>query len=156
MGVHIWGETLEPLNAIAHLLLGVLLLGAVTHHAWLLARGNFQDRTRQVRRYAFWASLAYTLCLLWGIWVYPAFRVYVRAAYQDTQAPWATGLFEIKEHWAALGLAVLPFYYLSSRSLKTLDATTLRWHAVSASWLAIIAWYSFVLGAFLMDMKGWH
>lgn len=155
MNVHIWGEDLESLNVVVHLLLGVLLLGAITHHAWLVVCGKIRDRARQVRRYAFWASLAYLVCFLWGIWIYPSFRYYVRAAHQDAQAPWATGLFEIKEHWAALGLAVLPFYYLSSRSLKSLEAATLRWHTVSAAWMAIIAWYSFVLGAFLTDMKGW-
>jgi hypothetical protein len=37
-------------------------------------------------------------------------RSAVRATYL-TQLPWATGLFEVKEHAAALGLALIPTYW---------------------------------------------
>jgi hypothetical protein len=51
-----------------------------------------------------WGSAAYVLTWALGLLIYPVFRVKVRAAYFDPQIPWATGLFEVKEHVGSLGL----------------------------------------------------
>ena len=47
---------------------------------------------------------SYILNLLTGILIYPVFKVNVRAYDFDKNKQWATALFEIKEHLAALGL----------------------------------------------------
>ena len=52
------------------------------------------------------AAIAYLLTFLMGWLIYPVFRVDVRAAFLDKLNPWATGLFEIKEHLAAVGAFV--------------------------------------------------
>lgn len=60
--------------------------------------------------------LGYILTFLMGLLIYPVFRVKVRAEYFDPNLPWATGLFEIKEHIGAIGLFIaigLLAYYLA-------------------------------------------
>ena len=58
---------------------------------------------------------AYVLTFILGLLIYPVFRIKVRAEYFDFKLPWLTGLFEIKEYVAAIGLFValilLGYYY---------------------------------------------
>lgn len=59
--------------------------------------------------------LAYLLSFLFGLLIYPVFRIKVRAEYFDPKLPWLTGLFEIKEYIGVIGLfvaLVLLGYYL--------------------------------------------
>ena len=58
----------------------------------------------QIRMHSAMAGGFYLLTMLMGTIIYPAFRVEVRAELFDTTMPWLTGLFEIKEHLAALGI----------------------------------------------------
>lgn len=154
MDVHIWAEDLASWNLIAHLLTGLLVLGALTHHLVIIARGRTAARPRATRRLAFWATLGYLLSFAWGVLVYPSFRYYVRHLYLDDALPWATGLFEIKEHALAIGLAVLPAYYASSRSVKDLDAKDRRFHVLSVLVLNGLVWYGFIVGAVVVNMRG--
>jgi hypothetical protein len=153
-GIYIWGERLSQINIFIHLLTSVFLLGALTHHFWLVIKGEVISHAKAVRRFSFWAATSFLVCFVWGSFVYPYFRYYVRFLVQDKQAPWATGLFEIKEHWIALGLAILPFYYLSSRTVKELNQRDLRLHQASVVGMNVVVWYSFVVGAVLVYLKG--
>ena len=153
-GVYIWGERLAQVNTIIHLLTGVFLLGALTHHLWLVIRREVSTYAKAVRRFSFWAVLSYLVCFAWGCFVYPYFRYYVRFLVQDKRAPEATGLFEIKEHWIAIGLAILPFYYLTSRAVNQLDKRDLRLHQASVVGMNVVVWYSFVVGAVLVLLRG--
>jgi hypothetical protein len=65
--VHIWGEGLFWVNVLIHLLTGVVLLGALTHHLWLVIKGEVTTYARAVRRFSFWATVSYLVCLLWGL-----------------------------------------------------------------------------------------
>jgi hypothetical protein len=49
---------------------------------------------------------AYVLTFILGLLIYPVFRIRVRAEYFDLKLPWLTGLFEIKEYMAAIGLFI--------------------------------------------------
>ena len=49
---------------------------------------------------------AYILTFVFGLIIYPVFRIKVRAAYFDPELPWLTGLFEIKEFVGAIGLFI--------------------------------------------------
>lgn len=49
-------------------------------------------------------SSGYILTFVLGLLIYPVFRVKVRVYDFDLVRPWATGLFEIKEHLSSLGL----------------------------------------------------
>ncbi len=154
MDARIWGQELARLNLVLHLLTGVLLLGATTHHLVLVLKGKALARRALVARYAFWATVAYLTCFFLGAILYPTYGYHVRYLYQDAAAPWATGLFEIKEHCLAVGLAILPFYYVSSRSLAKLNDHERRLHALSVSVLSGIVWYAFIIGAVLVNLRG--
>ena len=101
---------------IVHLGAAVVLLGASTHNAITLA-GILRGRTNLAGRektYAAVAFYAFVVCFVIGTLIYPAFRWYVRAKYFDASLPWASGLFEIKEHLISLAFAVgLGQYFLS-------------------------------------------
>lgn len=62
-----------------------------------------------------WGGITYIVSFILGLLIYPVFRVKVRAEYFDGSLPWATGIFEIKEHLASIGLfisiALLLYYY---------------------------------------------
>lgn len=58
----------------------------------------------QIRLHSAMAGGFYIGTFVLGALIYPTFRVEVRAAVFDETMPWLTGLFEMKEHLAALGL----------------------------------------------------
>ena len=64
----------------------------------------------------------------------------------------ANGLFEIKEHFAAVGLGLLPTYWLFWRQpLVPQQATARR----ALTWLlAFIVWWNFLVGHVLNNIKG--
>jgi len=89
-----------------HLLAAVAALGAAVH---LLCRAAARwrgaaPRERLERLHATTLLVAYNLCWLLGAVIYPTFRIRVRADLFDPELPWATGLFEVKEHLATVGL----------------------------------------------------
>ena len=148
---------LSVLLLLLHGLSAMLLLGGVTHQAlavWLPAReqqGGWWQALRAVHpeRYTRANIFLYCLTLLLGAIIYLRFRVVVRADFLDAHVPWATGLFEVKEHAAAIGLAVLPAYWMvwqessEARARKTL--TTL---------VTVAAWWSFLVGHVVNNIRG--
>lgn len=107
-------ETLYLPLLIAHLILTFLLVGSMTHNLLCVkdyVRGKFGRERLELLylKVSFWSYLAvYAL----GALIYPAYRIYIRRDYFDPHLPWATGLFEVKEHWGAVGLALFFAYYL--------------------------------------------
>ncbi len=86
--------------------------------------GRRSGRPRPVALHGRILALAYGICFFLGALVYPTFRVRVRHEYFDHNLPWATGLFEIKEHLAALGLvAALAAWQLSRRIPRAGEGT---------------------------------
>lgn len=91
-----------------HLLAAIVSLGACAHFFVRLyqnvRRGRFLDRRSKL--HATILTTAYASTWVLGALVYPTFRVRVRAELLDRAYPWASGLFEIKEH--AANIALLP------------------------------------------------
>ncbi len=149
-------ESASKLLLILHTVAAIVLLGSVTHDFLLLIsyiRGN-PRKTRFQKRYV-WISFISFLCtyLLGGVFLYPVFRVRVRYSYFDETLPWATCLFEIKEHWNSMALAIFIVYYLLSRYLDPEeDRHLIRVYAILGIILAVIIWYSaiasFLLGSY--------
>jgi len=80
---------------LAHLIAAGVLAGCMTHNlliVWKYIRGKFGRKKRELYfvRVSLWS---YVIVYLFGCLIYPAFRVYFRAAYFDVDLPWATGLF---------------------------------------------------------------
>ena len=147
----------NALLLLPHGLSAMFLLGAVTHQAlalWLPERGRPSGWWHSLRavhpeRYVRAVVFLFCLTLLLGAANYLRFRVFVRAEYLDVHAPWATGLFEIKEHAAAIGLTVLPAYWLVWRESSSSSA-----RRAFTTLLAAVTWWNFVVGHIVNNVRG--
>ena len=146
---------------IAHGLLAVTLLGAITHQALSLvprrvAAGplSFIGRFRSVDSSAYATAIVvlFTVTAIGGALLYPQYRLDVRTALEDQQMRAANGIFEIKEHLVAVGLGVLPGYWVFWRTpLKPEQAPTRRY----LTWLlAFVVWWAFLIGHVLNNIEG--
>jgi hypothetical protein len=132
---------------LLHNLCAVALLGASTHAAWLALRAWLRGKPPPPRLEALYARViawAFPLTFGLGLWIYPRFRVGVRADYLDAAHPWAVALFEVKEHWAVLaGLTLLGWRAAvtardpapASRYLPPLLVAAAVWLAALTGWL---------------------
>jgi len=146
---------------LLHVLAGAALLGAITHQAFSVTRPTPTSPARSfVRRFRGVNSLAFTNvivllfvvnCLLGGL-LYPRYRIDVRPMLEDMQLRAANGLFETKEHFAAVGLGLLPAYWFFWRPPLVLAYAETRKYL---TWmLAFIVWWNFVVGELLNNIKG--
>ena len=144
---------------VLHSLAAVLLLGAITHQALALWWPTQQRKTgwwqslRAVHpeRYAPAIVTLFCAVVLIGSVAYVPFRSVTRATYLDAHAPWATGLFEIKEHAAAIGLALLPAYWAVWRVDSEADGLGRR---ALTTFLAAITWWNFLVGHIVNNTRG--
>jgi hypothetical protein len=142
---------------LLHSLSAFLLLGALSHQTFALwwppraGREGWWESLRAVhaRRYAGAVVLLFLTTTLLGMLDYPVFRVDVRAAYLDEQVPWATGLFEIKEHATAIGLALLPAYWILWREAVATGA-----RRAITTLLTLIGWWNFFVGHITNNLRG--
>ena len=61
------------------------------------------------------------MSVLIGALLYPRYRIDVRPLLEDMQLRAANGLFETKEHFAAVGLGLLPAYWVFWRQPLALE-----------------------------------
>ena len=115
------------LLVVAHLLATFVLIGAMTHNLLIVLKyvGGKFGRKKLDYFYVKVSLWAYVVVYALGALAYPAFRINTRAALFDKTLPWATGLFEVKEHWGALGLAFFVVYYLLRQVVQDHDAALL-------------------------------
>jgi hypothetical protein len=147
---------------IFHGLCAVLLIGALTHQAISLfwghkgARDGFFRSARGVRAVAYTNAVVVLFIIVFAIGsvLYPEFRVNVRMLW-DVVLPAATGSFEIKEHMAAVGLGILPAYWLAwQRSAAVPEKSVTIARAVLTGLLTYIVWADFLLGHILNNLHG--
>jgi hypothetical protein len=164
-----WARALMIVHAIS----AAVLVASTTHHVvWL--RGYFRrdfSRYKGERRFALIAAIAFACTFLLGNLLYPTYKVRVRAEYFDNPAAVAEDLrhrqsqaktpaelqpppslspiarlFDIKEHWVALGcVACLLVLLLSRVAHPRQQPSTLLLYlglalfACSTAWLGAIA-----------------
>jgi hypothetical protein len=146
---------------IVHGLLAVALLGAITHQAWSVAPRrvpvgppSFVGRFRSVDSsgYATAVVVLFVVTAIGGGLLYPQYRLDVRTALEDLQLRAANGVFEIKEHLVAIGLGILPTYWLFWKAPLAPEQATARRYL---TWLlAFVVWWSFLVGHVLNNIKG--
>ena len=147
---------------IVHGLLAVTLLGAITHQALSVltiapsanGRWTFLNRFRGVDATAYTTPIVvlFAVTALGGALLYPQYRIDVRPALEDTQNVAANGVFEIKEHLVAIGLGLLPTYWLFWRKRHGPDTAAPRRYL---TWLlAFFVWWSFIVGHVLNNIRG--
>jgi hypothetical protein len=145
---------------IVHGLLAVALLGAITHQAasvWLPASrpaGGFIGRFRAVpgASYANAVVVLYLLAFLLGGIIYADYRIEVRTVVEQLGLWAQNGSFELKEHFAAIGLAILPAYWCYWR--QPLSGEHARTRALLTALLAFIVWWNFLVGHILNNIRG--
>jgi hypothetical protein len=145
---------------IVHSLVAVALLGALTHQTlatWAPAHarpGSLFGRFRAVPSVAFANAVVvlYAISTILGAVVYLYFRVDVRPVLEQAGHWQALGLFDIKEHFAAIGLALLPAYWLCWRQPRADEYARTR--AALTLILAFIVWWSFLIGHVTNNIKG--
>ena len=146
---------------IVHGLLAVALLGAITHQmagTWLPARkpaGSFVGRFRAggAASYTTAITVLYVCTFILGAIIYPEFRVSIRGVLEELDVPAAMGAFELKEHFAVVGLAVLPAYWFFWR-LPLADEYS-RTRRVLTAIVAFIVWWNFLVGHVVNNFRGY-
>jgi hypothetical protein len=145
---------------IVHGLLAVALLGAITHQAvavWWPVRATastFVTKFRAVPSTSYVTAIVvlYLLTVLLGAMIYTHYTISARISIIQLQLWKPYGLFEIKEHFAALGLAVLPAYWYFWRVPNAPGATQAR--AMLTSILTVIVWWNFLVGHIINNLRG--
>lgn len=142
---------------LVHLFATFVLVGAMTHNLLIVVgylRGKF-GRQKLEWLYVRVSLWAYVITYVVGALIYPAYRIHMRYHYFDEQLPWATGLFEVKEHWGAVALAMLLVYYFLRKSFQpTAERDKLFLYVPLCFLLNIILWYKIVVGCYLTLLKG--
>jgi hypothetical protein len=146
---------------LLHGLLAVALLGAITHQALSVlpvaaAKGQrtFVDRFRGVNAPAYATPIVvlFAVTAIGGALLYPQYRIDVRPALEDMQNAAANGVFEIKEHLIAIGLGLLPAYWLVWQQPVEAGAASAR---RALTWLlAFFVWWGFIVGHVLNNIRG--
>jgi hypothetical protein len=107
-------------------------------------------------RYAGAVCVLWLLAFIFGGWIYTKYRIYVRIPIEQ-EGFWKTqGAFELKEHLASIGLALLPFYWYLWQCARDVTlgpayASTRKWLTVV---LAVICWYAFLVGHIVNNVRG--
>ena len=145
---------------ILHGVVAAALLGALTHQAFSVARRpgsspqSFIDRFRTVHSPVFTnvVVLLFAVSMVLGGLLYPRYRVDVRPTLEDLQLRAANGIFEAKEHFAAVGFGLLPAYWLVWRKRPGVEYADARKYL---TWiLAFVSWWNFLVGEVLNNIKG--
>ena len=145
---------------IIHGLVAVALLGAITHQtltAWAPARSGphgFFKRFRSIKTVAFANAIVilYVATAVLGAYIYLDFKVSIQPDLERDRHWHGLGFFDLKEDFAAIGLGLLPAYWICWRRPFADDTALTR--AIMTALLAFIVWWGFLVGHVLNDIKG--
>ena len=145
--------------AILHGLIAVALLGAITHQVVAIlsptrSTGSFFGHFRGVRSTVFVDAIValYAGTAVLGAVIYFYFGIGIKPALENTRQWPLLGLFDIKEHFAVIGAAVLPAYWLCWRGPE--DGQLHSSRTVLTVILAVIVWWNFLVGHVLNNILG--
>ncbi len=145
---------------IVHGLIAFLLLGAVTHQLLSVWSKRGSKPVNIVGRFSAVSSAAYvnTVVVLYlantvlGGIIYTLYRITARLTLEQGHY-WKTfGAFELKEHFVALGLGMLPAYWYFWRAPLAPEHAGTR--LALTSMLAFIVWWGFIVGHLANNIRG--
>jgi hypothetical protein len=147
---------LARLLVVLHAAAAIVLVGAATHHALVAigyVRGVFKVRLAKI--YAPTVAVAWLVTFGLGLLSYPTFRYATRALYLDRYEPWASNLFDLKEHTAALGIPLVLGAWALSRVIDPKQDRALgRAYAAIVILVAAIVWFDVLAGLAITMAKG--
>ncbi len=153
------GASMATFLVILHGLLAVVLIGGITHQAMSVAwparnkTGIFRSfRAVSGSIYTNANIVLYLATAILGGTIYPVYRVSVRTYLENARLNSAVGSFELKEQFIAVGLGLLPLYWLLWRRPPEAGAKSAR-IAVTLMF-AFIVWYGFLVGHVLNNIRG--
>ena len=116
--------------------------------------GSFFGRFRAVPSSSFINAIVvlYAVSALLGAVVYLPFRSEIRPSLERAGHWQALGFFDLKEHFVAIGLALLPAYWVCWRQPRTDERS--RTAATLTLILAFIVWWGFLTGHILNNIMG--
>jgi hypothetical protein len=144
---------------ILHGLVAMALLGAITHQGLSVWRKPapatlFVDRFRAVSavRFANAVPVLYVATFAIGAFIYPTFVLDVKATVADYGMRKTIGVFQIKEHVAVIGLALLAVYWHYWRTVPLAESIPTR--RFLTTFLMLAVWWNLVIGHVLNNLKG--
>jgi hypothetical protein len=154
---------------IVHLLFAIALLGALTHQCVALlwparyvataaggeaAPPSIANAYRAVRVNVYTNAVIalYVTTALVGAFMYGPYRVSILPFFYGHGLKLFGGIFELKEHFVVIGLALLPIYWLLWKKVALTEQVPFR--AAVTTMLAAFVWYSFLVGHVLNNLKG--
>ncbi|WP_041953876.1 hypothetical protein [Bradyrhizobium japonicum] len=141
-------------------MVAVALLGAITHQTlatWATVGtrpSSFFGRFRSVpsARFADAVVVLYAISILLGGIIYLYFRVDIRPELERAGHWPALGFFDLKEHFAAIGFALLPAYWVCWRRPHADEPAQTR--TMLTSILAFVIWWGFLTGHVVNNIRG--
>jgi hypothetical protein len=145
---------------LLHLILGIGLVGALTHQAMAVMMpvrqpaGGIVTRFRAVPA----AGYATAVCVLWiltfivGSYIYTKYRIYIRIPLEQTHFYKIGGFFDFKEHVATLGLVLLPAYWYFWKNAQNHEYDVPR--RMLTVVIALMAWFLFIVGHVVNNARG--
>ena len=145
---------------LIHGLAAVFLIGAITHQAigvWKskpVPSATFFQSLINVRGMTYVNAIVilYVFTAIMGAIIYPLYVLDVKGSLTDAQMNSAIGAFEVKEHFAMVGLAMLPSYWYLWKKVPATEFRTSR--QINTTLIAVMAWSSFFVGHILNNIKG--
>src|SRR5690606_29376023 len=96
--------------------------------------------------------ILYIITFVGGGIIYPTYVMDVKSSLIDAAMNPPIGAFEIKEHLAVFGLAMLPSYWWFWKRSEPTEHVLAR--QMNTSVIAFIVWWSFIVGYVLNNIKG--
>ena len=145
---------------ITHGLSAFLLLGAITHQVVSVrvpvraGAANFVARFRAVgsANYVNAVIVLYLVTAAMGSIIYTNYRITARLTLEQGHYWKSFGSFELKEHFIAIGLALLSAYWYLWR--PSLDTGGARTRTALTTLLAFIVWWVFLAGHVVNNIRG--
>ena len=136
---------------IAHAILGFAAVFAATHHAVSALLGALgRPVLGQLRRFGWIAPAAFLSQALFGLTLYPAYRVRVAFADFEHSAPQVAQLCDLKEHCAALALVLVVAASFAGRALpRHAPMGEARSVAALSTCGAALTWVAAVIGLYV-------
>jgi hypothetical protein len=156
-----WEWAIARPMLLLHALTGFGALAITIHVLYFAWRGGHPRRAAhrsRARRYVTIAWPMYVAAMITGALVYPAYNVAVRGEYLDANRPEMTGLFEIKEHWGAVGLLLAwgmwrYFRRSAPEELASPDPVFWRGHTLLVLLLVICSAANVIIGAWVTMVR---